>query len=108
VISAKAKKANSYVCAPICTYLINSVVISFYQQVSTTIRSFSICRAMTLLTAVIVMFADSGGAMPGVHSKSAKIRQRFQGKLADAVEVEPVSASKFPANREIYREFCRI
>ena len=28
--------------------------------------------------------------------------------VADAVAVEPVSAPKFPANREINREFCRI
>jgi hypothetical protein len=28
--------------------------------------------------------------------------------VADAVTVEPVSASEFPANREIYREFCKI
>jgi hypothetical protein len=26
--------------------------------------------------------------------------------VADAVDLEPVSASKFPANREINREFC--
>jgi hypothetical protein len=28
--------------------------------------------------------------------------------VADAVPVEPVSTPKFPANREINREFCRI
>jgi hypothetical protein len=28
--------------------------------------------------------------------------------VADAVDLEPVSASKFPANREINREFCKI
>jgi hypothetical protein len=28
--------------------------------------------------------------------------------VADAVLVEPVSTAKFPANREINREFCRI
>ena len=28
--------------------------------------------------------------------------------VADAVAVEPVSTDKFPANREINREFCRI
>jgi hypothetical protein len=28
--------------------------------------------------------------------------------VADAVAVEPVSTAKFPANREINREFCRI
>jgi hypothetical protein len=28
--------------------------------------------------------------------------------VADAVAVEPVSASKFPANREINREFCQF
>ena len=28
--------------------------------------------------------------------------------VADAVTVEPVSATKFPANRENNREFCRI
>jgi hypothetical protein len=28
--------------------------------------------------------------------------------VADAVTVEPVSTPKFPANREINREFCRI
>ena len=28
--------------------------------------------------------------------------------VADAVAVEPVSTPKFPANREINREFCRI
>jgi hypothetical protein len=28
--------------------------------------------------------------------------------VADAVVVEPVSTPKFPANREINREFCRI
>jgi hypothetical protein len=28
--------------------------------------------------------------------------------VADAVAIEPVSASKFPANREINREFCEI
>jgi hypothetical protein len=28
--------------------------------------------------------------------------------VADAVTVEPVSTAKFPANREINREFCRI
>src|SRR5262245_35938767 len=27
--------------------------------------------------------------------------------VADAVQVEPVSTSEFPANREINREFCR-
>jgi hypothetical protein len=28
--------------------------------------------------------------------------------VADAVGIEPVSASQFPDNREIIREFCRI
>jgi len=28
--------------------------------------------------------------------------------VADAVQVEPVSTAKFPANREKNREFCRI
>jgi hypothetical protein len=28
--------------------------------------------------------------------------------VADAVPVEPVSTVKFPANREINREFCQI
>jgi hypothetical protein len=28
--------------------------------------------------------------------------------VADAVDLEPVSASKFPANRENNREFCKI
>ena len=28
--------------------------------------------------------------------------------VADAVPVEPVSTLKFPANREINREFCQI
>ena len=28
--------------------------------------------------------------------------------MADAVVVEPVSTPKFPANREINREFCQI
>jgi hypothetical protein len=27
--------------------------------------------------------------------------------VADAVEVEPVSTAKFPANREKNREFCK-
>jgi hypothetical protein len=32
--------------------------------------------------------------------------QVFEKMVADAVDLEPVSASKFPANREINREFC--
>ena len=28
--------------------------------------------------------------------------------VADAVVIEPVSASNFPANREINREFCKL
>jgi hypothetical protein len=28
--------------------------------------------------------------------------------VADAVDLEPVSVSEFPANREINREFCKI
>jgi hypothetical protein len=36
-------------------------------------------------------------------------RQNAPGRLAaNAVTVEPVSAAKFPANREKNREFCRI
>jgi hypothetical protein len=28
--------------------------------------------------------------------------------VADAVDIEPVSASNFPDNREKYREFCQF
>jgi hypothetical protein len=35
-------------------------------------------------------------------------RKVLKRLMADAVAVEPVSASKFPPNREIYREFRRI
>ena len=43
-------------------------------------------------------------------SHSAKTLNQFRnsGVVADAVEVEPVSAAKFPANREKNREFRKI
>jgi hypothetical protein len=36
------------------------------------------------------------------------IRDLGNGVVADAVEVEPVSTTNFPANREKNREFCKI
>jgi hypothetical protein len=46
--------------------------------------------------------------MAEVLRVSGKSRSLKECMVADAVAVELVSASKFPANREIYREFCRI
>jgi len=48
---------------------------------------------------------------PEIEGRFAETRKTGFDKecvVADAVAVEPVSASKFPANKEIYREFCRI
>jgi hypothetical protein len=39
---------------------------------------------------------------------SGKSRGSKECVVADAVGIEPVSASQFPDNREIIREFCRI
>jgi hypothetical protein len=41
--------------------------------------------------------------------RTSRVRRWRPDWLADvAVSCEPVSASEFPANREINREFCRI
>ena len=47
-------------------------------------------------------------AVPRCFERPSHIRWRRLNWLAeDAVLIEPVSAAKFPANREKYREFCR-
>jgi hypothetical protein len=41
----------------------------------------------------------------GKIDQSSRIERKANWVVADAVAVEPVSASKFPANRENNREF---
>jgi len=44
-----------------------------------------------------------------INCADARLEPEFESyELADAVAVEPVSSPKFPANREFYREFCKI
>src|SRR5262249_18332993 len=50
----------------------------------------------------------TGRANAGFSRKVSMIRDWGNCVVADAVVLEPVSASKFPANREINREFRRI
>jgi|GraSoiStandDraft_17_1057272.scaffolds.fasta_scaffold303952_2 hypothetical protein len=46
--------------------------------------------------------------MSGIFLRTGRDLQRLHWLADDAVHCEPVSAPKFPANREINREFCRI
>src|SRR4051812_36619621 len=44
----------------------------------------------------------------GVLAQSGKFLSSKECVVADAVDIEPLSASNFPASREKYREFCRF
>jgi len=44
----------------------------------------------------------------GYSSETEKRQFVSECVVVDAARIEPVSHGKFPANREIYREFCRI
>jgi len=50
---------------------------------------------------------QTGRGHAAYSRKVSGIRDSGNCVVADAVQVEPVSASKFPANREINREFRR-
>jgi hypothetical protein len=50
----------------------------------------------------------TGRANAAYSRKGSVIRDSGNCVVADAVPVEPVSTVKFPANREINREFCQI
>jgi ketosteroid isomerase-like protein len=50
----------------------------------------------------------TGRANAACSRKVSVIRDSGNCVVADAVQVEPVSTPKFPANREINREFCRL
>ena len=46
--------------------------------------------------------------LESAFDNSAKYNCKIkEGSVADAVQVEPVSNAKFPANREKNREFCK-
>jgi hypothetical protein len=46
--------------------------------------------------------------MSGIFLRTGRDLQRLHWLAEDAVSCEPVSGTKFPANREINREFCGI
>jgi hypothetical protein len=44
----------------------------------------------------------------GVPKTERRAPRRVENMVVDALQIEPVSKLKFPANREINREFCRF
>jgi len=55
---------------------------------------------------MIKALSNIGTRLDKTEANPLRMHKRKKRMVADAVQIEPISASKFPANREIYRKFC--